>query len=465
MKRFQLFILLICLANFCRAQDISRENSRSKDSIYAVLKKVDSLLRYQASLEKQGLLHQLPIHGNALSLYHAIKTYNHFPPIAKEYISMQFKLNDSLHTAFLIALPKDYDPKRKYPLLFFLHGGVRGSTDYPDYIKERDPAGWNRFYTKYATENQVIMVYPMGNKAYNWMVPDQGFYMIPAILKQIKSTVNVDDDRVFISGHSNGATGSFSYAMKQPSPFTGFYGFNTRPEVATGGTYIRNILNRSFFNVSTDEDYYYPPAAHDSLNKVMKALHADYQDHRYNGFPHWFPAFAASEPAYQLLFADLIKRKRNAFKPAIQWETDDTKYGRCDWLNITSLDTLAANAVWQKPINFKINKWVKLDKDDEAIFVDTVKNAFNYAKRSGAVKANYANNIFRITTSRVNGLKLYISPEMVDLQKPVTIILNDQLYFKGKINYDKDFMVREFIDSMDRSAIWVNAIDIRLPKE
>lgn len=112
------------------------------------------------------------------------------------------------------------------------------------------------------------------------MGPDDGFFMIPEILKEIKQTINVNDDKVFISGHSNGATGSFSYLMKQQSPFAGFYGFNTQPKVRTGGTFIRNIANRSYFNISTDEDYYFPPAANDSLNVIMTNLKADYQDHR-----------------------------------------------------------------------------------------------------------------------------------------------------------------------------------------
>jgi RHS repeat-associated protein len=37
------------------------------------------------------------------------------------------------------------------------------------------------------------MVYPHGNSEYNWMYPDKGFYMVPAILRQIKQIINVND--------------------------------------------------------------------------------------------------------------------------------------------------------------------------------------------------------------------------------------------------------------------------------
>lgn len=357
-------------------------------------------------------------------------------------------------------MPRNYDPKRSYPVLFFLHGAVTINTGFPTYCDDRDTQGWNRYYTKYAAD--VIMVYPHANREYNWMYPDKGFYMVPAILRQIKQIINVDDNRVFISGHSNGATGSFSYLMKEPSPFAAFYGFNTRPRVQTGGTYIRNILNRSFFNVSTDQDYYFPPGANDSLDSIMKNIGADYQDHRYNGFPHSFPQYDQSEPAYQLLFADLAKRTRNPFHPKIYWECDDVKYGVCDWIEITGLDTSAKRAAWHQNINFKVTKWIVLGRKNVALVRDTLLNGFNYHNQSGAVKASYSKNTFIVETSDVKSFSLLISPEMVDFSKPVTVIVNGKLYSRQKIGYNKSFMLDQFEKTIDRKAVWVNYINIKL---
>lgn len=459
-----------------KAFRLVKDDERYKDILAAVIAKeraiiqrdkkmVDSIIAYQTNLEKESLLNKLNLSkGSATAIYKRIRVYDSYPEIPYRLISMQFKITDSLHTAFLVVLPENYDAHKSYPLLFFLHGAVNMNTGYLDYSDPRDTTGWNRFYTKYANINKVIMVYPRGNRDYNWMSPDQGFYMVPAILKQVKQVINVDDNRVFISGHSNGATGSFSYAVKQPSAFAGFYGFNTRPRVETGGTYIRNLLNRSFFNVSVDQDYYYPPGAHDSLDKVMQTLNADYQDHRYNGFPHWFPQFNESEPAYKLLFKDLVTRKRNAFRTNITWECDDVKYGRCDWLSITALDTLSppAKTPRQTEINFKINKWLVLDKKNNAVTRDTMINGFNYIKRSGAVNANYNNNTFKIEAFDVAAVRIFLSPAMVDLLKPIKVIVNGHEYFYKKENFNKTFMVNEFKSSLDKSALWVNYIDIDL---
>lgn len=418
----------------------------------------------QKELEANSPLNNMGFAGkSALEVYRMIKTYDTYPKLTDQFISMTIPLTDSLHNAYLIVLPEHYDHIKKYPLMFSLHGAVSGNTGYMDYADSDDTGGWNRFYTKYAAINNVIMVYPRGNKDYNWMYPDKGFFMIPAILKQMKEFINIDDNRVFITGHSNGATGSFSYLMKQPSPFAAFYGFNTRPRVATGGTFVRNILNRSYFNVSTDSDYYYPPNANDSLFATMKQLGADYQDHRYNGFPHWFPAFDASEPAHRLLFADLAKRSRDPFHHSIYWECDDLKYSTCDWLQITALDTTAKRADWQRDINFKIRQWKIFGPKDKLITRDTMLDAFKYNKRSGAVKATFINNVFTVETSDVKSFRILLSPEMIDQSRTVIVIVNGKPVKRQKLSYDKDFMTAAYKATLDRMAVWVNFIDVDVP--
>jgi hypothetical protein len=424
---------------------------------------LNKFIRDQQNLESQSMLKRLNFeNASAFSVYSSIKKYDDYPDVKTSFLSLNLKINDTLQTPYLVCLPKNYDTHKKYALLFSLHGAVLNNLGFPEYMDSTASGGWSRYYTKYAERNNIIMVYPNANKDYNWMSPDKGFFMIPSILKYVKSFINIDDNRVFVTGHSNGATGSFSYLMKQPSPFAAFYGFNTRPRVATGGTYIRNILNRSYFNVSTDQDYYYPPEANDSLTVVMKRIGADYQDHRYTGFPHWFPEFEESEAAHELLFKDLLNRKRNPFKHHVYWECDNVRYGRCDWLSITSLNDSNGHAKWQMNLNFDIKKWKRYNDNDSLITRDTLLKAFKYDKLAGALRASYHNNVFEIHTSAVKTLSIFISPEMVNINKKVSIIVDGKLRFKGIVNYNKRILLEEFRNSADREALWVNRIDLVL---
>lgn len=391
------------------------------------------------------------------TLYNRIKSFNDFKPKSKQNYSVKFKVKDSLYTSYYVSLPSKYNPEKKYAVLFFLHGAVQ-SNSLSDFQNTYILQGWNRFYTKYATLNDVIMVYPKGSRQYNWMMPDDGFFMIPAMLKELKQSINIDDDKVFITGHSNGGTGSFSYLMKQQSPFAGFYGFNTRPVVRTGGTFILNIKNRSFFNVSTNQDYYFPPEGNDSLNVIMKSVKADYQDHRFNGFPHWFPQFDESEAVYPLIFKDIKERNRLPFRKQIYWECDDVNYGKADWLQITALDTVRKAADWHKTINFNIHRLLAYNKNNELIAKDTLLKAFNFPRKSGAIKCDYNNNTFRVETSRIGAFKILISPEMVDMNKPVLVYVNGKLKTTYKPLYNKDFILNNFNENYDRKALWADEL-------
>ena len=395
------------------------------------------------------------------ALYSEMKKKAGYLPKQHKNYSLTLVINDTARTAFFVHLPPNYNPAKRYPLLFFLHGAVRNNL-LIDYL----PAAWvlydwNRYYTKYAELNDVILVFPQGSKEFNWMTSDKGFFMVPKILTLIKKAINVDDNKVFISGHSNGATGSFSYLMKQPTPFAGFYGFNTQPKVFTGGTFVENIKNRSFINFSTDKDYYYPPNANDDFTKLMNSINADYKEYRYNGFPHWFPEFDESEPAYKILFADLLQRQRNPFPKEISWEFDDNRYGNIDWLTNMQLDTLANRKAWHKEKNFKINQWLEYNEKDSLITKTVDKMAFDFPRKSGKILAKYANNVFHIETSCIKSFAVNIAPEMVDTNKKVRIFVNGKLRFDKRIGYDTSLMLKNFDATQDRSQVWINQIDIR----
>lgn len=395
------------------------------------------------------------------ALYSEIKKEAGFLPKQHQDYSLSLVINDTARTAFLVHLPPNYNPAKRYPLLFFLHGAVRNNL-LTDYL----PASWvlydwNRYYTKYAELNDVILVFPKGSKEFNWMTPDDGFFMVPKILTLVKKALNIDENKVFVSGHSNGATGSFSYLMKQPTPFAGFYGFNTQPKVFTGGTFVENIKNRSFINFSTDQDYYYPPNANDDFTQLMNSIKADYKEYRYNGFPHWFPQFDESEPAYKILFADLLHRQRNPFPKEISWEFDDNRYGHVDWLSNMKLDTLAVPKTWHKEKNFKIIRELEYDEKDSLITKDVNRMAFDFPRKSGKILAKYANNVFHIETSCIKSFAINISPEMVDTHKKVRIYVNGKLRFDKHIGYDTAFMLKNFDINQDRIQVWINQIDIQ----
>jgi hypothetical protein len=127
------------------------------------------------------------------------------------------------------------------------------------------------------------------------------------------------------------------------------------------------------------------------------------------------------------------------------------------------LDTSIKRAAWHKDINFDIKKWIILDDKGKSITRDTLLHAFKYDKRSAVVKASFKSNVFTVETSDVKSFTILLSPEMVNLNKPISVIVNGRLYVTQNARYDKDFMLADFRANSDRLVIWVNHIDVYLP--
>lgn len=92
----------------------------------------------------------------------------------------------------------------------------------------------------------------------------------------------------------------------------------------------------------------------------------------------------------------------------------------------------------------------------------TYYDAFKYNKPSGAVKATYCGNHFNIETSRVGKLAIYLYPDMVNFENPVSVKINGREVFNDNINIDRDFMIENFQRNRDRTALWVKRLIFKI---
>ncbi len=398
--------------------------------------------------------------GSARQVYQRLQHWNPYQPISSinNYLFLYQPINNSKKAPYTVLLPNNYNPQKAYPLLVVLHGAVFMQDDLQPYADSSATRYYHRHFTKYASQANMIVVYPNASRKYNWVYPDSGFRVTPDIIHYLKQFINIDDNAVYITGHSNGATGSFGYLLKQPSLFAGFSGMNTQPIIRTGGTFLLNARNRNFYNIATDKDYYYPPAANDSISKLAHQLNINWTVDMQKGFPHWFPQFDTADVPVKKMFASMLSYQRNPFQNTLYWECDNIQYGRCDWLSITRLDTLQQRAKWHLQYNFTIPYWIDNMNPDKII--DSSSAGFRYPRQSGAVQATYAANVFRIESSCVQSLRIFLSPQMIDFSKPVAVWINGKKVFDKKVQYNKTFMLQNFREQFDRKAIWVGYIDV-----
>ncbi len=150
-----------------------------------------------------------------------------------EFWSAYFSTADGSGQPFVTAVPENYNPEKKYPLMVVLHGlGGRprpnpGAPPSEEFLKVEP---WGRGDTWYAGlgENDVLQV-----------------------IEYMKRWYSIDEDRVYVTGGSMGGRGTWALASRHPDLFA-----------AAGRTYgwadglpLENLLNVPVLNQHGDEDW------------------------------------------------------------------------------------------------------------------------------------------------------------------------------------------------------------------
>ncbi|MCH8840833.1 MAG: prolyl oligopeptidase family serine peptidase, partial [Planctomycetes bacterium] len=109
---------------------------------------------------------------------------------------------------YLVVKPKDYDAREKYPLLIFLHGrGEQG--DQLDLVKRHGP------FKKIAELGLPLLIVAPQSPQDEWWDID----MLEALVEEVIDDLDVDEDRVYLTGLSMGGSATWRLAARRPGWF------------------------------------------------------------------------------------------------------------------------------------------------------------------------------------------------------------------------------------------------------
>jgi predicted peptidase len=116
---------------------------------------------------------------------------------------------------YLLFLPKDYgkDPKKKWPMIYFLHG--RGESYGPlSLVKKWGPPK----RVEKSPNAPYIVVSPQCPGRESWRQPRQ-LDILTGLLDDVVKNYRVDADRIYLTGLSMGGYGSWALAARMPQRF------------------------------------------------------------------------------------------------------------------------------------------------------------------------------------------------------------------------------------------------------
>ncbi|OGX82191.1 hypothetical protein BEN49_14295 [Hymenobacter coccineus] len=379
------------------------------------------------------------------SLYRLLRSWQHYPKPRRTGIICRYEVKlDSTHTVpYLVYVPQHYDHRLPTKLLVYYKGGWLNRKQLPaNYAKEivlDNPT------FRYLDEQNTIELFPCLRQDLA-IYGNYGYQHLQQMIAQTKRVLNIDDNRVYLSGFSDGGKTVFNVASLTPSAFAGFYAINgglaSRPQ-------FLNLAARPLLAFIAQADELISPASVLAYAEQARHFGADWQVRRLPARTHYYAPY--QQEVLPALFAHLTVVSRNPFPTRVTYAKgyNSSDLPGLDWVQCRMSSTKAPAATHQV---------------DSIRVVNMVGEASRYrnGEKDGQVRATCFNNTYTVETSLVDELTLYISPVMVDLTQPIRVVVNGQQRYQGVVTYSKNFLGQRFAANFDRQQLFINELIIKL---
>ena len=311
---------------------------------------------------------------------------------------------------YLVQLPPEYDARRRYPTIITLHGS--GTTP----LQQID--WWAGIKTKNGRrEGQggrhgVIVISPEWSEKtqleYRYSAKEHS--LILAVLRDASRQFSIDSNRVFLSGHSMGGDAAWDIGLSHPDLWAGIIVLSGK-----AGRFVHhyhpNARTLPFYVVCGGLDHTTFTANEMDLDRYLKkGFDLTYVEYRGRGHEH---------------FSDELI---NIF----DWTTR----------KIRSSSPKEIDAVSMRPWD-RFFWWIEINSPPQRTMVlpenwppSRFGQPFSLSAKTGS------NN--RITARcGADQVRIWLSPEIIDFQRPLTIYLGSRRLHQGEITPDVDVLLED----------------------
>ncbi|MDA7977558.1 MAG: alpha/beta hydrolase-fold protein [Pirellulales bacterium] len=364
-------------------------------SLIRVREIVRKYLRAGLQVDRVNLLKELADEEGADPQYVAPMLEAMKPPLATESQANGFyeleveSVPGAMPFRYYVQLPPEYDPYKKYPTVVTLHGGFTTPQTQIDWWA--GPTNESGARVGQASRHGYIIVSPA------WAGPHQTSYEYSraehlAVLYSLRDACgrfSVDTDRVFLSGHSMGGDAAWDIGLAHPDLWAGVI-----PVAATAGKYV----NLYWENAKLLPMYF----VSGELDGDRKEVNAVTQD-RY------------LSRAFPTRICEFLGRGHEPFSDEI--------LDLFEWMRIHRRDFFPRDfkALTMRPWD-SFFWWIEVEGLPQKSMVEP--DFFSRRPRGTAPAVLEGeisnNNIVRIRSGAKESI-VWLSPEMVDFNQPITI--------------------------------------------
>ncbi len=264
------------------------------------------------------------------------------------YSLLNYKCADNVERPYIVYTPDTMDTLAENPLLVYLHGAVSGTN------LKKDPL-------QYMQKSQLIdlankggfyLMFSFGQKGATWF-DSVGVNMVLGEIEDAANKLNIDKNKIFLSGFSDGGSGVLYFSMTKPLPFAGFIAMNGSVKVAQKlgqfDLFPENTNQKPMLIINTKSDMLYPINQIDPTIDYLKKFNKNVSYKRPDGNHEM--AYLATE---QETIISFIKENSNENLKKISWETSSIRNNLDSYLSISKLDTTQQQKEWHNNYALKV---------------------------------------------------------------------------------------------------------------
>lgn len=228
---------------------------------------------------------------------------------------------DQTEQPYRILVPAGYDGTRAFPLVFALHGtgGTEATMiDGPQY--------GNGALKRAAERYGALIVSPYGRGVTEYR--GIGENDILSVLAEVRRRYRVDADRIYLTGHSMGGTGSAYLAMRHPDLFAAVAPLAAAYSYPWLAANLKHVP--SWWIMGGDDDHYYHLGVNPGLER-MRALGCLVRYTNLPGKGHYGPV-----EDLEGVVAWLLEHKR-AHPREYAFEVDTPRHGHAWWTAVEAI--------------------------------------------------------------------------------------------------------------------------------
>ncbi|MBX7167929.1 MAG: peptidase [Pirellulales bacterium] len=311
---------------------------------------------------------------------------------------------------YLIQLPPEYDPHRRYPAIVTLHGA--GTT--PAHQVDWWAGGWDeksQMRLGQATRHGYVVIAPSwtaaGQTSYDYSA--HAHAAVLATLRDACRRFAIDTDRVFLSGHSMGGDAAWDIGLAHPDLWAGVIPIAAVSD-KYGAFYWENARSLPFYIVEGELDGTKPLQNARDLDRCLTGTGFNFTAVEYRGRGH-----EHFSDEILRLFDWMGRFKRNFFPREIECRTMRTWDNYFYWLEVNDFPAkvVVDPAAWPVP---------------------------NGTRAMVITATASTTNSLRIKTG-AGRVTVWLSPELVDFQQKILVTVNNQRIPRGGGTIQPDLTV------------------------